>query len=144
MHTFFLLNLDSEQAKAKKCVRDLLASECTFNSQTRQLLNLALGDYNPFCADNRDPGATGSDQCIGYLPGPTQSPTRPPTTLFFYGQSTLPHDIVDSRTQDRFYYGQSTVPSRIFDAKKRRNNSDVISAKQYIVLFLLGLYFALV
>ena len=122
--SFLILN--SEHAKAKKCVRDLLASECTFNSQTRQLLNLALGDYNPFCADNRDPGATGRDQCFGYLPGPTQSPTRPP------------------RTQDIFFYGQSTLPHEIFDAKKQRNNNDLISAKQYIVLFLLGLYFALV
>ncbi|XP_078343531.1 uncharacterized protein LOC144629189 [Oculina patagonica] len=117
-------SLCSEQAKAKKCVRDLLASECTFNSQDKQLLDLALGDYNPFCANNRDPEATGNDQCFGYLPGPTQSPTLPPTTLFFLGQSTLPNELSD--------------------AKKRTNKSGVISVKQYILLFLLGMYFALV
>ncbi|XP_078343526.1 uncharacterized protein LOC144640336 isoform X1 [Oculina patagonica] len=83
--------LCSEQAKAKKCVRDLLDSECTVNSQDKQLLDLALGDYNPFCANNRDPGATGKDQCYGYT-----------------------------------------------------SKSDVISAKQFILLFLLGLYFVLV
>ncbi|XP_078384990.1 uncharacterized protein LOC144667447 [Oculina patagonica] len=84
-------SLCSEQAKAKKCVRDLLESECTVNSQTKQLLDLALGDYNPFCANNRDPGATGKDQCYGYT-----------------------------------------------------SKSDVISAKQFILLFLLGLYLVLV
>ena len=63
-----LRDLNSEFAKAKKCGKDLLDSECAFNSSTMEGLNLVLGDYNPFCANNRDPGATGNDQCHGYLP----------------------------------------------------------------------------
>ena len=30
------------------------------------MLDLALGDYNPFCANNRDPGAAGHNQCYAY------------------------------------------------------------------------------
>ena len=93
-----LRDLNSEHAKAKKCVRDLLALECTFSSPSCwELLNLAFGDYNPFCANNRDPGATGNYQCYGFLPGPSQSPMRPPTTLFFLGQTILPHELSDGR-----------------------------------------------
>ncbi|XP_078343525.1 uncharacterized protein LOC144629184 isoform X2 [Oculina patagonica] len=100
-------SLCSEYAKAKKCARDLLASECTFNSKNCWELfkNLVFGDYNPFCANNRDPGATGNDKCYGFLPGPTQSPTRPPTTLLFLGKTILPHEL--------------------FDARKRKNKSDI-------------------
>ena len=29
------------------------------------MLELGYSDYNPFCASNRDPGATGNDQCDG-------------------------------------------------------------------------------
>ena len=29
------------------------------------MFDLGLADYNPFCANNRDPGATGNDQCYG-------------------------------------------------------------------------------
>ena len=61
------LDLNSEYAKAKKCANDLLASECTVSSQTKIVLSLALSDYNPFCANNRDPGATGNDQCSRFL-----------------------------------------------------------------------------
>ena len=139
-----LRDLNSEQAKAKKCVRDLLASECTFNSQGRELLNLALGDYNPFCANNRDPGATGNDQCYSFLPGPTQSPTRPPTTLFFLGQSTLPYELYSDVKKQWNKGDVISRPHALSDAKKRKNKSDVISVKQYILLFFLGLYFALV
>ena len=48
-------------------MKDLIASStCTFSPFVQELLDLGLGDYNPFCEDNRDPGATGNDQCYGY------------------------------------------------------------------------------
>ena len=46
-------------------MNNLIDSDCTFSSADRELLDLGLADYNPFCANNRDPGATGNDQCRG-------------------------------------------------------------------------------
>ena len=53
------------QAKAERCVKNLIDSDCNFPSQAKEVLDLGFSDYNPFCADNRDPGATRSDQCDG-------------------------------------------------------------------------------
>ena len=46
-------------------MNNLIDSDCTFSSADREVLDLGLADYNPFCANNRDPGATGNDQCYG-------------------------------------------------------------------------------
>ena len=54
-----------ELATAKKCLKKVMDSECTFPTATQEMLDVTLGDYNPFCANNRDPGATGNDQCYG-------------------------------------------------------------------------------
>ena len=54
-----------EEAKQKKCLKNLIYSDCTFSSAEREVLDLGFADYNPFCANNRDPGATGNDQCYG-------------------------------------------------------------------------------
>ena len=43
----------------------MIDSDCNFAAPTREALELAYSDYNPFCANNRDPGATGNDQCDG-------------------------------------------------------------------------------
>ena len=51
------------QAEAKRCVKNLTDSDCNFPLKAKEVLDLGFSDYNPFCADNRDPGATGSDQC---------------------------------------------------------------------------------
>ncbi|XP_022809572.1 uncharacterized protein LOC111346558 [Stylophora pistillata] len=56
-------SLCAEQAKQKECLKNLIDSDCTFSFADREVLDLALADYNPFCANNRDPGATGNDQC---------------------------------------------------------------------------------
>ena len=53
------------QTEAKRCVKNLIDSDNNFPSQAKEALDLGLSDYNPFYADNRDPGATGSDQCDG-------------------------------------------------------------------------------
>ena len=53
------------QTEAKRCVKNLIDSDCNFPSQAKEVLDLGFSDYNPFYADNRDPGATGSDQCDG-------------------------------------------------------------------------------
>ncbi|XP_020632950.1 uncharacterized protein LOC110069751 [Orbicella faveolata] len=58
-------SLCPEQAKAKKCLKNLIDSDCTFSSPIQEALDLGLGDYNPFCPNRRDPGATGKDQCDG-------------------------------------------------------------------------------
>ena len=58
------------------CVKDLLLSQCTIRSQDTEVFDFLIGDFNPFCDNNRDPGATGSDQCVDYPPDPT--PTNTP------------------------------------------------------------------
>ena len=49
----------------KKCLKNLIHSDCTISHAGREVLNLSFADYNPFCANNRDPRATGNDQCYG-------------------------------------------------------------------------------
>ena len=46
-------------------MKKLIDSDCTFSSTVQEALDLSFGDYNPFCDNNRDPGATGKDQCDG-------------------------------------------------------------------------------
>ena len=46
-------------------MKNLAASACSFSSSEQELLDLGFSDYNPFCENNRDPGATGNDQCFG-------------------------------------------------------------------------------
>ncbi|XP_066030640.1 uncharacterized protein [Pocillopora verrucosa] len=58
-------SLCTEEAKQKKCLKNLIDSDCTFSFAEKEFLDLSLADYNPFCANNRDPGATGNDQCYG-------------------------------------------------------------------------------
>ena len=46
-----------------------------------ETLAVGLDDYNPYCASNRDPGASGPDQCADYQkvkpkPRPTRHPVR--------------------------------------------------------------------
>ena len=61
-----LFHFNRENAKAKKCLKNLIASTCNYPPGTEKISNLGISDYNPFCEDNRDPGATGKDQCYGY------------------------------------------------------------------------------
>ena len=49
----------------KKCLKNLIDSDCTISFTDREVLDLGFADYNPFCANDRDPGATGNDQCYG-------------------------------------------------------------------------------
>ena len=43
---------------------------------------MSFSDYNPFCESNRDPGATGNDQCFGVReldnPFHSSNPTKSP------------------------------------------------------------------
>ena len=52
-----------------------MASACTFPSTLQEALDLAFSDYNPFCEDNRDPGAIGNDQCYAYGSSHNGSPS---------------------------------------------------------------------
>ena len=47
------------------CLKNLIDSECNFAAPAKEALELAYSDYSPFCANNRDLGATGNDQCDG-------------------------------------------------------------------------------
>ena len=40
-------------------------SDCKFPPDIFEVIKFDLVDYNPFCANNRDPGATGNDECHG-------------------------------------------------------------------------------
>ena len=40
-------------------------SDCKFPTDIFEVIKFDLVDYNPFCANNRDPGATGNDECHG-------------------------------------------------------------------------------
>ena len=51
-------------------MKNLIASACTLPSTLQEALDLAFSDYNPYCDDNRDPGAIGNDQCYGYSGSP--------------------------------------------------------------------------
>ena len=44
---------------------EAIKSDCKFPSDFFEAIKFDLIDYNPFCANNRDPGATGNDQCHG-------------------------------------------------------------------------------
>ena len=70
-----LLHFNREHAKAKKCLKNVIASACNYPPGTQEIFDLSLGDYNPFCEDNRDPGATGNDQCYGYGSSSKGSPS---------------------------------------------------------------------
>ena len=63
--TLVSFHFDRENAKAKKCLKNLLRSECTLSSSDHEAIDLSYNDYNPFCKNNRDPEATGNDQCYG-------------------------------------------------------------------------------
>ena len=56
----------------KKCLKNVMLTECTFPPEALELFNLTFAGQNPFCADNRNPGATGNDQCngVGNITGP--------------------------------------------------------------------------
>ena len=56
-----------EYAESKKCLKDLIYSECNYPAGSKKLFNFTLGVYNPFCVDNRDPGATNNGHCYGVL-----------------------------------------------------------------------------
>ena len=43
-------------------LRELIDSDCNYRAETKKMMDLYLGVHNPFCADNRDPGATKNDQ----------------------------------------------------------------------------------
>ena len=67
---FFLMNVvnflfSRQYATSKRCLKNLVDSDCNFPALAKEVLELGYGDYNPFCANNRDPGATGNDQCYG-------------------------------------------------------------------------------
>ena len=73
-HPFFhLLVFNGENAKAKRCVKNLLACNCTFLEIIQKMFDTSLSDYNPYCANNRDPGATGNYQCHGDKRNPTSA-----------------------------------------------------------------------
>lgn len=59
--------LCSEYAESKKCLKDLIYSDCNYPAGSKKLFNFTLGVYNPFCVDNRDPGATNNGHCYGVL-----------------------------------------------------------------------------
>lgn len=58
-------SLCKEQAKAKKCLKGLISSECNLTASAKNYIDLDYTDYNPFCANNRDPDATGNGICYG-------------------------------------------------------------------------------
>ena len=40
-------------------------TNCTLPPEVQEAWDLGFGDYNPYCANIRDPGATGNDTCFG-------------------------------------------------------------------------------
>ncbi|KAJ7352885.1 hypothetical protein OS493_033151 [Desmophyllum pertusum] len=74
-------SLSSEAAKAKKCVKDVLASECKLDAETvMEANNLTLSDHNPFCSNNRNSRATGLEVCHNFTMF-TFSSTQPPSSI---------------------------------------------------------------
>lgn len=58
-----IILFNREQAKAKKCLKGLISSECHLTALAKEMIDLEYTDYNPFCANNRDPDATGNGIC---------------------------------------------------------------------------------
>ena len=42
----------------------MIDSDCNYRAETKKMMDLYLGVHNPFCADNRDPGATKYDDVL--------------------------------------------------------------------------------
>ena len=40
----------------------MIDSDCNYPAETKKMMDLYLGVHNPFCVENRDPGATKNDQ----------------------------------------------------------------------------------
>lgn len=57
--------LCSEYAEAKKCSKNVIDSSCNYPPSTKEIFDMIYSVHNPFCSDNRDPGATGNDPCDG-------------------------------------------------------------------------------
>ena len=68
---------------------------------------MSFSDYNPFCESNRDPGATGNDQCFGvrelnnpfHSSNPTKSviiPTQPTRAILRVTISASPKPKTDN------------------------------------------------
>lgn len=57
--------LCSGYAEAKKCLKNLIDSNCNYPPSGKEIFDMTLSVYNPFCSDNRDPGATGNNPCDG-------------------------------------------------------------------------------
>ena len=75
-------------------MKNLVASACSFSSSEQELLDLGFSDYNPFCENNRDPRATGNDQCFGVRelnnPFHSSNPTTRTRTIFHVTISASP------------------------------------------------------
>jgi len=69
LNVYEYIEFNREQAKAKNCLKNLVHSDCTFPSLDQEVLDLDLGDYNPFCPNLRDPGATGRISAMAGKPG---------------------------------------------------------------------------
>ena len=66
------------QAEAKLCLKNLIDKECNYTTSERELLEIGLSDYNPFCPGNRDPRASERDRCA-VSPEATTHPTHAST-----------------------------------------------------------------
>ena len=62
---FSFPDFNREHAEAKRCWMETIMSDCKFPTDIFEVIKFDLVDYNPFCANNRDPGATGNDECHG-------------------------------------------------------------------------------
>ena len=71
---------NSELANAKQCLKRVITSKCRFPPSAQEVLDSAFSDYNPFCANNRDPGATRKDICHGVRDPSNPPASRTPTT----------------------------------------------------------------
>lgn len=62
---FSFPGFNREHAKAKRCWMKAIESDCKYSSDFFEAIRFDMVEYNPFCANNRHPGATGNDQCLG-------------------------------------------------------------------------------
>lgn len=76
------------RAKAKVCVELAWQTSCDQSDVVDGIFKKVIGDFNPFCKDDKDPWSTESDSCAPYrirycdpepvcpTPTPTPTPTR--------------------------------------------------------------------
>ncbi|XP_022783949.1 uncharacterized protein LOC111324607 [Stylophora pistillata] len=139
-------DLCEEHANATECLRKLYASTCTgLVAIYQELFNLTFieNNYNPYCVDNRDPGASKiADQCTGVrdLDNPSTKFLKNNSTENIRNNSKNVHNItgnaINTPSDDTLKESASKSPKHTNAATDTRINTFQVILFTYVVLLL--------